>query len=52
MLIALKLAKAGYYGGDIQAVLSANVDHVFTAWEYEVFLSDYEIADYELNKGS
>lgn len=50
MLVALKLSKAGYYGGDIQGVLDARVDHVFSAFDYEVFLHDYEIAEYELNK--
>ena len=50
MMIAIKLAKAGFYGGDVQAVLNANVDHVMTAIEHEIYLVDYERAEFELNK--
>lgn len=48
---ALMIAKAGYYGGDPEKVLSARVDLVCAVLGYEKFRGDYEIADCELNKG-
>jgi hypothetical protein len=51
MLIALRLAKAGYFCGDPAWVLDARVDHVLAAFEYENFQADYELVSYELNKG-
>lgn len=50
MVIAVKLAKAGYYGGDPQAVLRAPADIVLAALQYEAFSSDYERTYMELNK--
>jgi hypothetical protein len=50
MLVALRLAKAGYYGGSLQAVLEARADHVLAALEFEGFQADYELVSYELNK--
>lgn len=51
MLVALRLAKVGYYGGSPERVLRARVDHVLAALEYEMFVSEYELVSYELNKG-
>lgn len=46
----MRLAKAGYYGGDPGAVLRAPVDDVVMTMEYEVFTNDYELTFHELNK--
>lgn len=50
LLIALRLAKAGYFGGDPAAVLAGRVDLVLAAMEYEKFENDKEEVYYELNK--
>ena len=51
-MVALRLARQGYYGGDPERVLKAPSDMVLAAAEYEGFLHDYEIAYYDLNKSS
>tara|TARA_R110000851_G_scaffold306239_4_gene464499 strand:- start:3295 stop:3450 length:156 start_codon:yes stop_codon:yes gene_type:complete len=48
--MAMKVAKAGYYGGDIQKVLNSPCDLVFAIINYEAFESDYSNAYSELNK--
>lgn len=48
--MALRLAKAGYYGGDVGAVKSAPVGDVLNALAYEGFVGEYESVEYELNK--
>lgn len=48
--MALKLAKAGWWGGDPGAVKRAPLDEVLTAVEYLDFTSDYEAAWIELGK--
>lgn len=48
--MALRLAKAGYYGGDPGAVKRGAVDDVLNALAYESFVSDYEMVEYEINK--
>jgi hypothetical protein len=50
MMIALRLAKAGYAGGDPERVLKMRADIVLAAIQYEKFVSDYENAFIELNK--
>jgi len=50
MVIALRLSKVGYFHGDPEAVLSARVDIVLAAMEYEKFQFELEDATYELNK--
>jgi len=50
MMIALRLAKAGYAGGDPERVLKMRADVVIAAMQYEVFLGDYERAYIELNR--
>lgn len=49
-VVAVKLAKAGYWGGDPGAVKRAPTDEVLAAYDYEDFCSEYEAADYELQK--
>lgn len=49
-MIALKMAKMGYYGGDPINVLNARVDMVISIMEYEKFQNDYENTYWELNK--
>jgi hypothetical protein len=46
---SLKVAKKGYYGGDPQKVREARLDDVLSILEYEGFLQDYEIVDYNIN---
>lgn len=50
MLIAFRLAKAGYFGGNPELAMQARVDVVIGLFEYEKFLNDYEEAFRELNK--
>lgn len=50
MVIALRLAKAGYWGGDPEKVLEARVDMVMAAAGHETFLADYERAFIRLNR--
>lgn len=49
-MIAMRLAKAGYYAGDPALVMAGRVDHVMALLEYEKFNADYSDAEYELNK--
>lgn len=48
--MALRLAAAGYYGGDVERVLAARGDLVLAALQYEVFKGEYEDVFVELNK--
>ena len=48
--MALRLARAGYYGGDVGRVKAAPVDDVLNALAYEGFVSEYESVEYELNR--
>ena len=52
MIVALKVAKAGYYSGDPEKVLQAKVDHVMLIIEYEKFNDDYQDVYMEINKPS
>ncbi len=47
----MRLAKAGYFGGNPDAVKAAPVDTVLKILHYETFESEYERAYTELNKG-
>lgn len=51
MLIALRLAKEGFCGGDPERILKMRVDLVVASVEYVAFCGDYEKAFIELNKG-
>ena len=50
LVVALKLAKAGYCGGDPERIFQMRVDIVMAALHYEAFRADYERAFYELNR--
>jgi hypothetical protein len=50
-MIALRLAKAGYGGGNPERVLKMRADMVMSIVQYEGFVADYERAYIELNKG-
>jgi hypothetical protein len=50
MVIALQLAKAGWWGGDPGKVLKAPTEEVLAAIQYEQFLPDYERAIIEMNR--
>ena len=52
LVVALRLARQGYYGGDPERVLKAPSDMVLAAADYEGFLADYEMAYYELNRSN
>lgn len=49
-VVALKLARAGYWGGDPGAVKRAPLDEVLAAADYEDFVGDYEAADFEMQR--
>lgn len=49
--MACRLASAGLYGGDPEAVLRARGDLVIAAVQFQVFKSDYEDVYLELNRG-
>lgn len=49
--VALRLAKGGYWQGDPGLVLKAPSDLVLAALQYENFVSDFERATIDLNKG-
>lgn len=49
-MIALSVAKAGYYGGDPEQVLNGRVDMVLHSYYFEDFCNKLQYADFELNK--
>jgi hypothetical protein len=49
--VALRLAKAGYGGGDPARILEMRADLVLAAVQYENFSREYEAAYIDLNKG-
>lgn len=49
--MALKMAFAGWWGGDPEKVEEARADRVLEAIEYAGFASEYDRTMYELNKG-
>lgn len=50
MFVAVRLAKAGYFGGDPEQVMNAPVDVVQSILDYEGFESAYEEEYIALNK--
>jgi len=42
MMIALRLAKDGWYGASVNGVMDAPADDVMAALHYEVFVGEYE----------
>ncbi len=49
-MVALKLARAGYWGGDPGAIRRAPLDEVLDAAEYEDFCADYEAAAFDMQE--
>lgn len=49
-MIALTLAKAGFYGGSPDNVYNARVDLVMQTYHYELFMRDFESTYHEINK--
>ena len=49
-MVALRLAKAGYCGGDPERILGMRADLVMAALQYESFIGDYERTYLELNR--
>lgn len=47
----MRLAKAGYCGGDPQKILKTRADLVMAMLDYETFEADYESQFIEINKG-
>lgn len=52
LFIAVRLAKAGYYGGDPDAIMKAPAITVLRVIQYEEFERDYTEAARQLNKES
>ena len=50
LVIALRLAKAGYAGGDLEKILEMKVSSVLAMLQYEKFVDDYQNAYIELNR--
>lgn len=50
MILALRLAKGGWWGGDPDAVLGAPADRVMLAVQYEGFTANYETEMYNIAK--
>ena len=46
----MRLAKAGYWGGDPEAVSRASLTAVLDALQYEIFCDEYNAVEYEMNK--
>lgn len=51
-VISIRLAKAGYWAGNPEAVKDAPSDEVMRAWHYEQFVNDYERTWWNLNRES
>jgi hypothetical protein len=49
-LVALRLARGGWFSGDPGRVKEAPVCDVLNALAYEGFVSEYEAVEYEMNK--
>ena len=50
IVIAVTLAKSGYFAGNPDVVLNTPIDIVLHTYHYEMFTRDYETTYYELNK--
>jgi hypothetical protein len=48
----MRLASAGWWGGDPEKILQAPADVVMAALQYEQFKIDYESAYVEMNRES
>ncbi len=50
LILALFLAKNGYYNGSVDTVMNSRVDYVIQSFNYENFMKDYETTVTEMNK--
>lgn len=50
MFVGMRLAKAGWLGGDPERIVNAPVDAVQRMLEYEFFEAEYQDRYLELNK--
>ena len=46
----MRLAKAGFFGGDPSRVMESGVDMVLSALDYETFLGEYEAQAYRMGR--
>jgi hypothetical protein len=51
-LITLRLAKAGYGGGDPERIAKMKVSTVLKLIQYEIFLKEYESKFMDLNRSA
>lgn len=49
MFFAIRLAKSGYYGGNVERILAAPISRFVAILEYEAFEADYEREYISLN---
>ena len=49
MFIALQIASAGFYNGNIAVIMDTRVDHVIACLEFTEFKARYESVFTELN---
>jgi len=49
-LMALRLAREGFWGGQPERIQQAPLDLVLDAWEFVNFQAEYEETTIELNK--
>lgn len=50
MVLALRLAKGGWYGGNPGKILKAPAEHVMLAIQYDDFVAKYEKEMMNLNR--
>lgn len=50
-LVGLRLASAGYGGGDPERVVQMRADWVMKMLQYEVFKNEYQDVFLEMNRG-
>lgn len=50
-MLALRLAKDGWWGGDPGKVMMAPADEVLEALAYEIFRAEHETETLRLNRG-
>lgn len=48
--MALFIAKAGYYNGNIDEIMNSRVDYIINTFHYELFTKEYDTTLTELNK--
>ena len=48
--MALAIIKAGYYGGNLETLYNAPVDHVMNIFNYEAYMIQYQETEMKLNE--